>query len=103
MSNWKYSCPRAPDAPVPDGEPPPSGGASPGPPAGFRSAALPGRSGLLGAGLGEWAGRPQVGAGAVVVEDAQDLRGFLPYAERMRLHRGELGRLAGSDEDGPLA
>ena len=66
-------------------------------------AALPGRSGLLGAGLGEGAARPQVGAGAVVVEDAQDLRGFLPDAERMRLHRGELGRLAGPDENGPLA
>src|SRR5271154_5080511 len=36
----------------------------------------PGRSGLFGAGLGEGAARPQVGAGAVVVEDAQDLRGF---------------------------
>jgi hypothetical protein len=64
---------------------------------------LPGRSVLLGAGLREGAARTQVGAGAVVVEDAQDLRGFLPRAERMRLHRGELGRLAGPDEDGPLA
>jgi hypothetical protein len=49
----------APDAPVPDGEPPPSGGASPGAPADFRSAALPGRSGLLGAGLGEGAAGPR--------------------------------------------
>ncbi len=58
---------------------------------------------LLGAGLGEGAARPQVGAGAVVVEDAQDLRRFLSRAECMWLHRGELGRLAGPDEDGPLA
>jgi hypothetical protein len=66
-------------------------------------AALPGRSGLLGAGLGEGAARPQVGAGAVVVEDAQHLRRSVPRSERVRLHRGELGRLAGPDEDGPLA
>src|SRR5579863_3720606 len=66
-------------------------------------AALACRSGLLRAGLGEGAGRPQVGARAVVVKNAQDLRGFLLRAERMRLHRGELGRLAGPDEDGPLA
>src|SRR5690242_10633545 len=56
----------------------------------LRPSMSPGRSGLLGTGLGEGA-RPQVGAGAVVVEDAQDLRGSLPHAERMRLHRGELG------------
>jgi len=42
-------------------------------------------------------------AGAVVVENAQYLRGSLLNAERMWLHRGELGRLAGPDEDGPLA
>ena len=38
----------------------------------------------------------------VVVEDAQDLRGAAPGAERVRDHRGELRRLAGLDHDGPL-
>ena len=44
----------------------------------------PGRSDILGAGLGDGVAWPQVGAGAVVVEDAQDLRGFLPHPERVR-------------------
>ena len=45
----------------------------------------------------------EVGALAVVVEDAQDLGRAAAGAERVRDHRGELRRLARLDQDGPLA
>jgi len=38
----------------------------------------------------------------VVVEDAQDLRWAATRPEGVRNHGGELGRLAGLDQDGPL-
>src|ERR1700722_3657765 len=45
---------------------------------------------------------PQMGALSVLVEDAQDLRRAAASVEGVRNHGGELRRLAGLDQDGPL-